>query len=64
MKVGPVTLPLTRTVYRSAHGPVIKNDQVYFAIRHGGIDNLGQRDACYRLNKATNLAEWQTHWPY
>ena len=59
VKFGPLVLPITRTVYRSVHGPVIKNDQGYFAIRYGGIDNLGQLDAYYRLNKAKNLGEWQ-----
>ena len=48
----------SRTVYRSEHGPVIKNDKALFAIRYGGIDNLGQLDAYYRLNKAETLDEW------
>ncbi|SMQ62206.1 acyl-homoserine-lactone acylase [Altererythrobacter xiamenensis] len=60
VRLGPITLPIRRTVYRSVHGPVIKNDQGYFAIRYGGIDNLGQLDAYYRLNKASTLEEWQT----
>lgn len=59
VKLGPITLPIRRTVYRSVHGPVIKNDEGYFAIRYGGIDNIDQLDAYYRLNKATDLEEWQ-----
>ena len=61
VKVGPLTLPVQRTVYRSPHhGPVIKNDEGYFAIRYGGMDSVEQLDAYYRLNKATNLEEWQS----
>ena len=45
VKLGPVTLPIRRTVYRSVHGPVIKNDEGFFAVRYGGIGNLGQLDA-------------------
>ncbi|MDJ0642913.1 MAG: acylase [Erythrobacter sp.] len=59
VKLGPVTLPIRREVLRSIHGPVIQNDEGYFAIRYGGIDSVEQLDAYYRLNKTTNLEEWQ-----
>ncbi|UIP06559.1 acylase [Erythrobacter sp. SDW2] len=59
VKMGPVVLPIRQTIYRSQHGPVIKNDKGYFAIRYGGIDRIDQLDAYYRLNKARNLEEWQ-----
>ena len=59
VRVGPVVLPIRRTIYRSVHGPVIRNADGYFAIRYGGIGNLGQLDAYYRLNKASTLEEWQ-----
>ena len=60
VRFGPVVLPIRRTIHRSAHGPVIKNENGAFAVRYGGIDRLDQLDAYYRLNKAKNLAEWQT----
>ena len=60
VKLGPVTLPIRRTVYRGVHGPVIRNDDGFFAIRYGGIGNLGQLDAYYRLNKATDLEQFET----
>ncbi|MEM7665976.1 MAG: acylase [Pseudomonadota bacterium] len=59
VKLGPLTLPIRREIHRSAHGPVIKNDKGYFAIRYGGMDTVDQLDAYYRINKATNLEEWQ-----
>ncbi len=60
VKAGPLTLPIRRTVYRSVHGPVIKNDNGYFALRYGGIDTIEQVDAYYRINKSKTLDEWQT----
>lgn len=59
VKMGPITLPVRRTVFRSIHGPVIKNDKGYFAIRYGGMGSVQQLDAYYRLNKAKTLEEWQ-----
>lgn len=59
VKLGPITLPIRRTVYRSVHGPVIKNDKGVFAFRYGGIGRIDQLDAYYHLNKATTLEEWQ-----
>lgn len=58
VRFGPLTIPVWQDVYRSRHGPVIRNDKGFFAIRYAGIDDLGQLDAYYRLNKAQNLAEW------
>lgn len=59
VKLGPIVLPIRREVRRSAHGPVIINDDGAFAIRYGGIDRIEQLDAYYRLNKTTTLEEWQ-----
>lgn len=59
VKVGPVVLPIRREVLRSVHGPVIRNDKGAFAIRYGGIGQLQQLDAYYRLNKARSFAEWE-----
>ncbi|WP_428027227.1 acylase [Altererythrobacter sp.] len=58
VKMGPVVLPIRRTVYRSVHGPVIKNDRGAFAIRYARIDNIRSMDAFYRESKAANFEEW------
>ncbi|MEO0464177.1 MAG: acylase [Pseudomonadota bacterium] len=60
VRMGPVILPIIRTVHRSVHGPVIENDKGFFAIRYGGMGSVQQLDAYYRINKATSLDEWQT----
>jgi len=59
VKVGPVVLPIRRSVWRSEHGPVIKNDKGAFAIRYGGMGEIDQLTEYYRLNKSTNYAEWR-----
>jgi acyl-homoserine-lactone acylase len=59
VKFGPLVLPIPRTVYRSVHGPVIKNARGAFAIRYAGIGDVGQVEQYYRLNKARDFAEWQ-----
>ncbi|MEL7689120.1 acylase [Citromicrobium bathyomarinum] len=59
VRFGPFTLPIRRTVYRSVHGPVIKNDQGAFALRYGGMGSIAQLDAYYRLNKAKSYDEWR-----
>ncbi|MBX7458019.1 acylase [Qipengyuania sp. 1NDH17] len=60
VRIGPVVLPIQQDIHRSIHGPVIINDKGAFAFRYGGIDNLGQLDAYYRLNKAKSLDEWES----
>ncbi|MGN6497909.1 MAG: penicillin acylase family protein, partial [Tsuneonella sp.] len=59
VRVGPLVLPIRRDVWRSIHGPVIKNARGAFAVRYGGMDSLAQLDAYYALNKARKYAEWK-----
>ena len=58
-KFGPLVIPVPQTVYRSVHGPVIKNDKGAFAIRYGGMGSVKMLDAYYRLNKASTFDEWK-----
>lgn len=58
VRFGPFTLPVPKTVYRSAHGPVILNAQGAFAIRYAGIDNAKAVEQYYRNTKARNWEEW------
>jgi acyl-homoserine-lactone acylase len=58
VKFGPFTLPVPRTMYRSVHGPVIKNDEGAFAVRYAGMDQAEMLDQYYRIGKARDWAEW------
>ena len=59
VKYGPFVLPIPRMLYRSIHGPVIKNASGAFAIRYANIGDIRQADQYYRLNRARNRAEWE-----
>ena len=58
VKFGPFTLPVPQTVYRSIHGPVIKNKNGAFAVRYAGIDSVKAVEQYYRNTKAKDWAEW------
>jgi acyl-homoserine-lactone acylase len=58
VKFGWFTVPVPQTIYRSVHGPVIKNANGSFAIRYAGIDNVKAVEQYYRNTKATNWDEW------
>jgi acyl-homoserine-lactone acylase len=58
VKMGPVILPVPQTIYRSVHGPVIKNKKGAFAIRYAAIDSVKLVEQYYRNPKARNWEEW------
>jgi acyl-homoserine-lactone acylase len=58
LKYGPFTVPWPQTIYRSLHGPVIKNKSGAFAIRYAGIDQARNLEQYYRITKAQDWAQW------
>jgi acyl-homoserine-lactone acylase len=58
VKFGPFVVPVPQTVYRSIHGPVIKNKKGAFAIRYAAIDSVKSVEQYYRNTKAQNWEEW------
>lgn len=58
VKFGPIKVPVPQTVYRSVHGPVIKNKNGAFAIRYAGIESVKALEQYYRNTKATTWDEW------
>ena len=59
VRFGPLVLPVWQTIYRSKHGPVIRNDDGWFAFRYGGIGEIQQLDGYRKLPKARDFAEWK-----
>ncbi len=57
---GPFSLPVTRSKFRSVHGPVFVTDQGVFAVSYGGAGNVRAIDQWYRMNKATSFSEWSS----
>jgi penicillin amidase/acyl-homoserine-lactone acylase len=56
---GPFFLTVTRSVEWSVHGPVLRTDHGVFAIRYAGMDEIRQPEEYFRLNKATDMAQWR-----
>jgi acyl-homoserine-lactone acylase len=58
VRFGPFVLPVPRMVYRSVHGPVIRNDAGAFAVRYGSIGEIRHVEQYLRLAKAKSYEEW------
>jgi acyl-homoserine-lactone acylase len=58
VKFGPFTVPYPQTVYRSVHGPVIRNAKGAFAMRYAGIESVKLVEQYFRNTKAKDWAEW------
>jgi len=65
---GPFSLPVTRDVLWSRHGPVLSTPTGHYAIRYAGmawlekgatVQNLGALDQWLAMNKAKNMDEWR-----
>jgi acyl-homoserine-lactone acylase len=57
---GLFEITLHRDVYFSQHGPVVKTDAGYFALRyagHGGLIRASEQ--WFKMNKAQTLQQWQ-----
>jgi acyl-homoserine-lactone acylase len=58
--IGLFNLPIPKDFYRSVHGPVLKRDEGYYAIRFVGSGQIGlAAEQWYRMNKATTMDEWK-----
>jgi len=57
--VGPFSLPVTRDVYRSAHGPVFVAKNGVFAVAYGGQGDIGAVEQWFGMNKAASFAGWR-----
>ena len=56
---GPIKWTFKRKVYRSKHGPVIKNDHGSFAIRYSGHDEFRYLEQWFRMNKSKNFNDFE-----
>lgn len=55
---GPFAFKAKKKVLRSKHGPVIEANHGTYAIRYAGLDEIGQLEQYYRLNRSENIAEF------
>ena len=56
---GPFSLPITRDVLWSEHGPVLETPNGFYAIRFAGLQEVRAVEQWYEMGKATNMQEWR-----
>ena len=56
---GPFSLPITRDVLWSEHGPVLETPTGHYAIKFAGLGEVTAVQQWYEMGKATNMAEWR-----
>ena len=59
VKVGPLAIPVPRTLYRSVHGPVFRTEGGVFAVRWPGMENVRQAVAYPALARAETLDQFE-----
>lgn len=57
---GPFSLPVSRPVYRSVHGPAFVTPNGVFAVSYGGAGDIRAVEQWRRMNKATDFASWRS----
>jgi len=56
---GPFSLPITRDVLWSEHGPVLETPTGHYAIRFAGLQEVGAVQQWYEMGKAQNMEQWR-----
>lgn len=59
VKVAGVKLPISKTFYRSVHGPVVKNKEGFYALRFPAMMGVRAGEQWYKMNKAQNFEQWE-----
>ncbi|MBY0423319.1 MAG: penicillin acylase family protein, partial [Parvularculaceae bacterium] len=57
---GPFSLPVTRPVYRSVHGPVFLTPSGVVAVAYGGQSDVRAAEQWRRMNKARSFEDWKS----
>ncbi|MCH7524395.1 MAG: penicillin acylase family protein [Bacteroidetes bacterium] len=57
--VGPIKIPIKRTIYESKYGPTFKTDDGVFAWRFVVGQSIKMAEQWYEMNKATNFKEFK-----
>jgi len=56
---GPLSWTFHRKALWSVHGPVVRRPDGAFAVRYAGMDEVGQLEQTWRMNRATTFAAWR-----
>ena len=53
------SLPVTRKIYRSVHGPAFITDKGVFAVSYAGAGDIRAAEQWFRMNKADSFETWR-----
>ena len=56
---GPFSLPITRDMLWSEHGPVLETPTGHYAIKFAGLGEVTAVQQWYEMGKASNMEEWR-----
>ena len=56
---GSFSLPITRDVLWSEHGPVLSTPTGHYAIRFAGLGEVGAVQQWFEMTKAQNMEQWR-----
>ncbi len=59
VKLGLITIPISKQYYWSVHGPVFKKESGYYAFKTNAFHNLKTPEQWYKMGKATNFDEFK-----
>ena len=57
--LGPLKWTFNRDIYKSIHGPVLKQPHGTYAIRYSGINDMRTLEQFYKMNKSKNMEEFK-----
>lgn len=57
--LGPFTLPVSRAVLRSVHGPAFVTPKGVVAVAYGGQGDVKAAEQWFRMNKARDFTSWR-----
>jgi len=57
--IGNLKITVKREALWSVYGPAVRTENQTYALRYGGIGEVGIMEQFYRMNKATDFEEWQ-----
>ncbi|MEQ1493844.1 MAG: penicillin acylase family protein, partial [Terricaulis sp.] len=59
VKMGPVTVPIPRTLRFTEHGPAFETADGWVAVRYAGAGEIRPLEQFYRMGHAHNYQEWR-----
>lgn len=59
VKMGPITVPIPRTLRFTEHGPAFETADGWVAVRYAGAGEIRPLEQFYRMGRAHNYEEWR-----